>query len=117
MLNENRNSKIRLYWGVRYQSSSKIYDHYLEDHTKNDENINLYITHSRQGNKKYVQESILDQREIILKTMEEDGVIMICGSLAMQHQVLDSLESMVKDCSDLNLELLEQKGQLKMDCY
>jgi len=117
MLNENRNSKIRLYWGVRYQSSSKIYDHYLEDHTKNDENINLYISHSREGNKKYVQESILDQREIILKTMEEDGVIMICGSLSMQHQVLDSLESMVKDCSDLNLELLEEKGQLKMDCY
>lgn len=117
MLNENKNTTIRLYWGVRYQASSKIYNEYLETHIKNNQNINLHISHSREGNKKYVQEYILTQKENILKTIDQDGVIMICGSLAMQHQVLESLESMFKNYPDLNLDILEQKGQLKMDCY
>lgn len=42
---------------------------------------------------------------------------MICGSLAMQHQVLDTLELMLGEYSDLNIDILEKKGQLRMDCY
>jgi len=117
MLNENRNAKIRLFWGVRHQTSSTIYNNYLEAHIKNSENVSLYVSYSREENKEYVQDSILEQREIILKTMEEGGIIMICGSLAMQHEVLDSLESMFKNYPNLNLDVLDQKGQLKMDCY
>jgi len=42
---------------------------------------------------------------------------MICGSLAMQHDVLDLLEKLLKENNGIGLDDLEHREQLKMDCY
>jgi len=42
---------------------------------------------------------------------------MICGSLAMQHDVLDVLESLLAEHAAISLDELQHNGQLKMDCY
>jgi sulfite reductase (NADPH) flavoprotein alpha-component len=57
------------------------------------------------------------QEDHILKTIKDGGCIMICGSLAMQRQVLDVLESILLEHTELDLDLLQSNGQLRMDCY
>jgi len=42
---------------------------------------------------------------------------MICGSLAMQHDILDVLENLLSEYTKIGLDELQHNGQLKMDCY
>ena len=42
---------------------------------------------------------------------------MICGSLAMQHEVLDALEKITTDHLSTDLTPFELNGQILMDCY
>ena len=57
------------------------------------------------------------QKDVVLKTIEEGGVIMLCGSLAMQHDMLDVLERLLAKDTTIGLDELMHNGQLKMDCY
>lgn len=117
MIHQSNGSNINLLWGVRYRTSTKLYKDYLENRIECNPKINHSIAFSREENKMYVQDMLSDQKEIVLKAIQEDGCIMICGSLAMQKQVLDVLESMLREHTDLDLDLLKSNGQLKMDCY
>ena len=114
MMAEYHNTAIHLFWGGKKITSSVIYDEII----LRKQNINIYKSYSREGNKQYVQELVLQKKDIVFKTIKEGGVIMICGSLAMQHDVLDVLETIIKEQSmPHSLDTLEYKGQLKMDCY
>ncbi|WP_432412500.1 PepSY domain-containing protein [Rasiella sp. SM2506] len=113
MMAENHNTEIHLFWGGKKVSSSCMYDEII---TQN-QNTNLYKSYSREGNKQYVQELIVQQKEVVFKTIKEGGIIMICGSLAMQHDILDMLEKLLAENSTIGLDELQHNGQLKMDCY
>jgi sulfite reductase (NADPH) flavoprotein alpha-component len=81
------------------------------------ENINVFSSFSREGEKQYVQDVVLEQKELVLKTINQNGTIMICGSLAMQHDVLDVLERILQGNQTISFEAFEKSGQLKTDCY
>ena len=42
---------------------------------------------------------------------------MICGSVAMQNQVLNVLETITRSKLSMPLSEFENREQLKMDCY
>jgi len=42
---------------------------------------------------------------------------MLCGSLAMQHDVLDVIEKILEENRQITFEAFEQSDQLKTDCY
>lgn len=113
MMDENKNASIKLLWGGRYKDSSNIYNSFL---VSKNLNISVLKCTSRAKKKEYVQDLVVQQSNFILKTIEASGSIMICGSLSMQHGVLDILEKILTN-SEISLDTLINNGKLKMDCY
>ncbi|MBT0606711.1 PepSY domain-containing protein [Aequorivita echinoideorum] len=117
MVHERKNAHIQLLWGGRTQNSSAIYDSYLMFEDFRNKNLHVQKCFSREASKKYVQDLVAQSGNKILNTVKNNGCIMICGSLSMQHGVLEVLEEILKKNPSLSLDVLMQKGQLKMDCY
>jgi sulfite reductase (NADPH) flavoprotein alpha-component len=117
MIEQNRDATINLFWGVRTVASSAIYDDILKGIISKNQNNTIHKSYSREGSKEYVQNLVIQQKDSVLKTIQEGGVVMICGSLAMQHDVLDVLENLLAEQSAISLDELQHNGQLKMDCY
>ncbi|SDR99951.1 sulfite reductase (NADPH) flavoprotein alpha-component [Gillisia sp. Hel1_33_143] len=117
IMEQNCDTKINLFWGGRTVASSAIYDDILTGIISKNQNNTIHKSHSREGSKEYVQNLILQQKDIVLQTVQEGGVVMICGSLTMQHDILDVLEGLLAEHSGINFDELQHNGQLKMDCY
>ncbi|PKG41403.1 PepSY domain-containing protein [Psychroflexus sp. MES1-P1E] len=117
MIEQNCDTTINLFWGGRSVASSAIYDDILKGTISKNQNNTIHKSHSREGNKEYVQNLVIQQKDSVLKTVQEGGVVMICGSLAMQHDVLDVLENLLAEYSATSLDELQHNSQLKMDCY
>lgn len=117
MMKQHGQKQISLFWGGRTEASADIYCQFLKDGIAANKQIACYQCFSREGNKQYVQDLVDAQKETVLHAIHNGGAIMICGSLAMQHDVLDVLESILDGNSTVSFEELEQNGQLKTDCY
>jgi len=117
MIEQNCDTTINLFWGGRTVASSIIYDDILNGIISKNQNNTIHKSQSREGHKGYVQNLIIQQKESVLKAVQEGGVVMICGSLAMQHDVLDMLENLLSEYTKIGLDELQHNGQLKMDCY
>ena len=117
MMNENKSKPINLFWGGRTEDSSALYDPFLQNGISENKRIKVEKCLSRTGNRQYVQEVIAQRKESIINVLDAGGTLMLCGSLAMQHAMLDTLEEMLNDHPSLSLEEIEFNEQLKMDCY
>lgn len=124
MMDKNKNTPINLIWGSRTRQSSHIYDSYFKNNisrSKQDGNqdplLKIHHCFSREESKQYVQDLVRENQEAIIKTLEENGTVMICGSLSMQHDVLDIMEKVLKEKSGTSLDMLLHKQQLRLDCY
>ena len=113
----NNNTKINLFWGGRTHNSADIYDAVLNRLPSRYQNGIVHKCYSREEQRQYVQDLIIDKKEIVLDTIDNNGTIMICGSLAMQHDILDVLESLLNGHNIIRLDELQHNGQLRMDCY
>lgn len=116
MIEENKNVSIKLLWGGRFKDSSNIYGSISEIENLKNHNVTIHKCFSREESKQYVQDLVIQQSDFILNNVAAGGSILICGSLSMQHGVLDVLEEIFKK-SDKTLDVLINNGQLKMDCY
>ncbi|SCX99011.1 sulfite reductase (NADPH) flavoprotein alpha-component [Nonlabens sp. Hel1_33_55] len=117
MLNSHQNTDIHLFWGGKTRASSNIYDSTLNQACQKNTNLKIYKSYSREENEQYIQELVSHHSDLVLQTIQERGIIMICGSLAMQHDILDLLENLLKNNTTIGLDDLQHNGQLKMDCY
>lgn len=71
----------------------------------------------RRSLQRYVQDLVKEQADLIVENFENNGVCMICGSLSMQNDVLDEIDRILQEKSNTSLDVVMQKGLLKMDCY
>lgn len=124
MMNKNKKTPIDLIWGSRTRQSSHLYDGYFEKNISNSTNngtqealLKIHQCYSREDNKQYVQDLVRQHQDAIIQSLEENGTLMICGSLSMQHDVLDILEKVLKEKSGTSLDMLLHKQQLRLDCY
>ncbi|WP_052752842.1 PepSY domain-containing protein [Kordia zhangzhouensis] len=119
MIDENKQrKKVHLFWGTRTKASTEIYKDILNEGLQNKQLTSLHIAYSQEtGIKQYVQELIAVQAEKIASLLKNEGVIMICGSVAMQNQVLQTLEKITTMQLAQPLSDFEHAEQLKMDCY
>ena len=106
--------EINLFWGGKTQESFDLYASYLEE-------TNLQtkqLAYSQEGSKQYVQDRLAEQKEMVARLLQQKAMIMICGSIAMQKEVLLVLENILTEYNvEVTINDLEQQGLLAMDCY
>src|SRR5690606_9513340 len=85
MLDEHQNVAIKLLWGGRFANSFNIYENILKNERLRHRDISFHKCFSREAGKQYVQDLVLQQSDTIIETLDNDGTVMICGSLSMQH--------------------------------
>jgi len=117
MLDENTQTPIRLTWGGRTESSFDHYKEFIDLSISKGHLKDYQLSLSQVAKKRYVQDLLSQQQKEISETLEKGGVFMICGSIAMQHSVLDVLEEIATTQLQVPLSEFENNGQLLMDCY
>lgn len=117
MVHNNDKIPLRLTWGGRTAASFDCYQEILERPLSRERIKDYQLTFSQDNDKAYVQNVLVNQKVEVAKTLKEGGVFMLCGSLAMQHAVLDVLEDITTTVLKQPLSDFENNGQLLMDCY
>ncbi|MBU2929929.1 PepSY domain-containing protein [Winogradskyella psychrotolerans] len=119
MINDNQKQiETHLFWGGRTQDSLNIYENIIETAFSKNTLSSFHIAYSQeQKDKIYVQDIILDHQELLSNVLLNNGIIMICGSIAMQNRVLEVLNNITTEQLNKPLSTFESNGQIKMDCY
>ncbi|WP_452232752.1 PepSY domain-containing protein [Lacinutrix sp. MEBiC02595] len=118
MLDENtKNLETHLYYGVRRKESLQIYNQALKENRNKKQLAKLNVAFSKDGPKTYVQDLLKLDAFSIAEALKNKGVLMICGSLAMQNDVLKVLNTITLENLNLPLSTFIEKNQIKTDCY
>ncbi|GAB3006991.1 PepSY domain-containing protein [Niabella terrae] len=118
MINENRRKiPTVLYCGFRNRSSFILYEPFLKEQLENGRLSALHLVLSRAEEKEYVSHRLLKNGASLVAFFKAGGVIMLCGSLSMQHDVLKVLEDLCSREPELDLEKMITAGKILTDCY
>ncbi|GAA3516354.1 hypothetical protein GCM10022393_33050 [Aquimarina addita] len=111
-------SRVHLFWGGRNTSSVLLYNEYIKKAQETKHLSTVKIIYSQElGNKMYVQDQIEKEASFIASVLKNGGVIMICGSIAMQKEVIKVLEKITATYLSEPLQTFKQQKQIKIDCY
>lgn len=116
MIAQNQNAQCHLYCGFRTADSFAPYQPFIEQRLASGQLEKLHLAYSRQDAKQYVKDVLANDSGWIASVLQDGGTIMICGSLAMQNQVLALLDSIAAKLGQ-PLSHFQSNGQIKMDCY
>ncbi|MEO4005766.1 PepSY domain-containing protein [Flavobacterium sp. CAU 1735] len=117
MLDENKGANCYLYCGFRGEASFALYRDGIETCLTSQKLKQLHIAYSREGAKQYVKDLLARDAVFIAETLQSGGVIMICGSLAMQQNVTTLLETICKEHNGMELHYYQSHNQILTDCY
>ncbi|AEV32345.1 Oxidoreductase FAD-binding domain/Oxidoreductase NAD-binding domain/Flavodoxin [Owenweeksia hongkongensis DSM 17368] len=119
MMNHNHKKiETELMWGGRNEASFELYKEVIEGNLSRGYLSKYAPAYSRaQAEKLYVQHLVKRDAEQIAALLKAKGVIMICGSIAMQKEVTATLDIICRKANKKPLSYYQNKGQLKMDCY
>lgn len=118
LISENRKkTPIQLYCGFRTQSSFDLYRPFLTEQINKGKLSHFHLALSREAEQQYVSHQISKNRIAVWQIMKNNGVIMICGSLSMQHDVMKVLEEICNEHNSYALTSLLEKGKILVDCY
>jgi sulfite reductase (NADPH) flavoprotein alpha-component len=119
MISKNdKKIKTHLFWGGRNKQSVELYNEMIQDSLQNNNLTTFYPAYSRvQPEKIYVQHVLKRNSNLIIKVLDKNGVILICGSVIMQKEVINILDEICRKFNNKALSYYQNKGQLKMDCY
>ena len=116
MLDQNtKHTETHLYYGLRQNSSFNLYRAALKEAQNKKQLSKLHLAFSQQSPKTYVQDLLQRDALQIAEALKNNAVIMICGSLAMQKDVLAVLNTITTQY--LNQPLSAFTKQIKTDCY
>lgn len=100
---------LHLYVGFRYKTDfTKAYETTLDAAQKAGRLNSYRFAYSRDENYSYVMDLILQDAGKFVQAIQKGGVIMLCGSLAMQRDVEKMLEEILGELPS---------GQIRSDCY
>ncbi|QTE23825.1 PepSY domain-containing protein [Polaribacter cellanae] len=118
MIQESKKTKIHLFWGGKTKHSFEVYHKFIVKALENKKLTSFTIGYSQEHKvKMYVQNLVEDKPELIIKTLQNEGCILICGSLKMQKGVEEAIDKIVKEKLNSSIEILKEKGLIKTDCY
>ncbi|GEP49560.1 hypothetical protein FNO01nite_02320 [Flavobacterium noncentrifugens] len=117
MIGENvKKISCHLYCGFRDPSSFELYSESLQKNIDEGKLNTLNLAYSREGKKQYVKDLLHQDSGFISETLKNGGVIMICGSLAMQQNVIELLENICKS-HQKTVSYYQSRKQILADCY
>ena len=109
----NKKIPVRLYTGFRHNNSlAKEYQEFSEREVSAGRLTNYQVAFSREENRQYVMDLIKKDANFFAEHLTNKGVIMICGSLAMQRDVEAILAEVCK-----SKDLSHCREQILTDCY
>ncbi|MFD0796958.1 PepSY domain-containing protein [Maribacter chungangensis] len=109
---------ISLFWGGRNKSAFTAYEETINQYITSGKLAEISIAYSQADDqKRYVQHLIAEQKIALAQKLKSGAAIMICGSIAMQNEVLTILEEIATIELHSSLSDFEHREQLKMDCY
>jgi sulfite reductase (NADPH) flavoprotein alpha-component len=118
MIDENKNKiETQLYCGFRDTSSYELYRLGIENYLETKRVSQVNVAYSREGEKIYVKDLVLRDGLLIADALKNNGIIMICGSLAMQQMVLEILETICQKNNGKSLSFYQSRNQIMSDCY
>lgn len=118
MISQNtRRTPISLYCGFRGRLPYAPYHDFLNNEQITGKIDRISLALSREENKQYVSDQLAADRQFVAETLVKGGFIMLCGSLAMQKDVLGLLEFICTEHTPHQLSWYQSRGQLLMDCY
>ncbi|WP_264542138.1 MULTISPECIES: PepSY domain-containing protein [Flavobacterium] len=119
MINKNTKSvPLHLYAGFRKETPIvKGFKTSLETSLANKKIKDFQFALSRQGNHCYVTQIVQNDAAKIASILQNSGVVMICGSLAMYKDIIAVLDQICIEKTNHNLAHFQAKGQILSDCY
>jgi sulfite reductase (NADPH) flavoprotein alpha-component len=119
MILENKKQvQIHLYAGFRFRNVlTKNYQDFASAEINLSRLSSFDIAYSREENAQYVMDLINDDAVKIVNSLANGGVIMICGSLAMQQDVEQVLEKLTMGINNKPLSFYKEQKQIFSDCY
>ncbi|KQR70918.1 PepSY domain-containing protein [Pedobacter sp. Leaf176] len=118
MLDENKDKiSCYLYCGFKNTSAFEPFNEFLNTKLLEAKLIKLNVAYSREGNKQYVSDLVSIDSGLIAKKLIESSVIMICGSLSMQKDILLVLQRICRENTDHPLSFYQSRNQILTDCY
>ncbi|WP_420146652.1 PepSY domain-containing protein [Spirosoma sp.] len=118
MINQNKaKTPCHLYCGFRNATSFDVYRNLLETSLSVEKLTNLHVAYSREGDRQYVSDLLRRDADFLVNVLLTGGVVMLCGSLAMQKDVLALLNSLCLNKLGKPLSHYQSHNQVLMDCY
>jgi len=77
----------------------------------------FHLALSREAEHFYVMDLIKRDADFFINLLKENGVIMICGSLAMQKDAEAILDKLCLERNAKSITDYRENGQLLTDCY
>jgi sulfite reductase (NADPH) flavoprotein alpha-component len=106
-----------LYCGFRDRASFALYQTSIQRNLNDKKLGSLHVAYSREGEKQYVKDLLAKDETFVADTLKNNGVIMLCGSLAMQKNVVALLEDICQTHLGKSVSYYQSHGQVLMDCY
>lgn len=118
MIDQQRSDRdCHLYCGFRDRSSFGLYQDAIEENLKTRKLSSIQVAYSREGQKQYVKDLLESDTERVVRVLGSGGVIMLCGSLSMQNNMLDLMEDICMTQLHNSVSYYQSHGQILMDCY
>ncbi|WP_425476398.1 FAD-binding oxidoreductase [Paraflavitalea speifideaquila] len=118
MIEQNNQSvECYLYCGFRFQLSFEPFAAAMARHMAANKLDGLQVAYSREEEKQYVKDLLANDAAFVAQTLARGGVLMLCGSLSMQHDVVAWLETICQDRNGKSISHYQSHGQVLMDCY
>ena len=119
MIAQNKKkTDIHLYSGFRQETEiTKHYQDFASEMMQKQYLTQFHLAYSREANHHYVMDLIQIDADFFANLLQNDGVIMICGALAMQFDVEKVLDAICISKNNTTLSEYKVKGQILTDCY
>jgi sulfite reductase (NADPH) flavoprotein alpha-component len=118
MLDQNaKGRECYLYCGFRSRKSFELYDAQILKYTEAKKLSQAHVAYSREGDKYYIKDLLARDAEFVHNTLIQGGIIMICGSLGMQNNVISLLDELCQKNENRDVSYYQSNGQVLMDCY
>ena len=118
MLEQNKKkTEIHLYCGFRRATETVLgYKKFANEMIEKQQLQSFHLALSREEEHQYVMDLIKQDAYFFIDLLTHEGIVMICGSLAMQKDVEFALDEILNQTA-LNISDYKAKGQVLTDCY